>query len=99
MKEGKLHIIKIPHLNYVVVVEDKKKEDRPNAYAYCERVFDGESRICIPLPVGMKRSSRLLHEIIHVLQNICHDRNIDFYEEAEHTAYIGDWLFQEIIKL
>ena len=95
----KYHTIVIPHLNYVVVVENKKKDDRPQAYAYTERVYDGESRICIPLPVGKIRASRLLHEIIHVLQNICHDRNIDFYEEAEHTAYIGDWLFQEIIKL
>lgn len=99
MKEGKLHTIKIPHINYVVVIEDKRKDDRPQSYAYTKRVYEGESLICIPLPIGRARASRLMHEIIHVLQNICHDRMIDFYEEAEHTAYIGDYLFQEIIKL
>jgi hypothetical protein len=94
-----LHVIKIPHLNYRVVVEEKRKDDHPECYAYTEHVVEGETRLCIPFPIGKKRTAHLVHELIHVLQWIARDRELRFLFEEEHLAYLADWLFDEIMKL
>ena len=36
------------------------------------------------------------HELIHVLQFICADRNMDFVREQEHMAYIMHYLMGKV---
>lgn len=92
--------LKIPHIGYTVVVEQKKKDDRPGASAYTKMVYNAESLMVLPLPINSKKKNVVLvHEIIHVLQNICEGSNMVFLQEQEHMAYIADWLFQEICKI
>lgn len=98
--QKKLHILKLPHLNYTIVVEKKKKGDRDESDAYTKRVSVEESLICLPLPItGPVRQAHLVHEIMHVLQNICEGDNMNFLEEREHMAYIAGWLFTQISKI
>lgn len=93
-------ILKLPHLDYIVVIERKKKDDLKDAGGYTKYMHAGESMICLPLPIrGKKSASIAVHEIIHVLQNICEGSNMKFLNEREHMAYIADWLFDEICKI
>jgi len=92
-------IIKIPHLDYTIVVENKDKGDRDHSDAYTKHVCYGEVLLKIKMPIGPTRASYLLHEIIHILQFICEDKGMSFTTEIESMAYLSDWLFKEIIKL
>lgn len=92
--------LKIPHIDYVVVVENKKKGDLPEAGGYTKRMFAGECLLVLPLPItGPKKAAILVHELVHVIQNICEGSNMNFLYEREHMAYIAGWLFEEICKL
>lgn len=39
------------------------------------------------------------HETVHLLQLICRDFNVDFINEPESTAYLFEYLVQEIYKI
>lgn len=96
----KTSVIKLPHINYTVVVEHKKKGDLDGAAAYTRHVSPDESLICLKLPIkGPITAGHLVHEIMHVLQNIHEDRHMSFAHEREHMAYIAGYLFEQISKL
>lgn len=88
----------IPHLNYLVNVK-KVPAEKPvyNAVSWVQWVKDGEVDVYIKTPVTKTDSSLLAHELIHVLQNIAEDRNIDFLKEGEHMGYLMQWLHGEIM--
>lgn len=97
----KLHTIKLPHIGYTVVVEKlTKKNAIDGADGYTKYVTGEECLMVLKLPIkGPKTASFLVHELIHVLQNICSGSNMTFLYEREHMAYIAGYLFEEISKL
>lgn len=94
-------VIKIPHINYRVVIEKMTKANAiGNCDGYTKWVTPEESLMVLKLPIkGAKTASYAVHEIIHVLQNICEGSNMTFLMEREHMAYISGYLFDEICKL
>lgn len=100
-KRIKSKVIKLPHISYTVVIEQMTKaNDIGNADGYTEYVCAEECRMVLKLPIkGPKTASFLVHEIVHVLQNICSGSHMTFENEREHTAYIAGYLFEEICKM
>ena len=94
-------IIKLPHINFTVVVEKMTKNNSiGNADGYTKHISTEECLMVLKLPIkGPRTASFLVHEIIHVLQNICEGSNMTFLYEREHMAYIAGYLFEEICKL
>lgn len=97
---AKEYAIKIEHLKTVIIVTKKRKGDLAEAAAYAKRMCAGEYELVLPLPIkGKVTAGHLVHEIIHILQYIIEDNNMDFTKEREHMAYIVWYLFEQICKL
>lgn len=87
----------LPHIHYTVNIKQFKKapDSIENALAYVER---DDSNSCT---VYIDKTKKLMpgdiaHELIHVLQFICLDRNMNFTLEEEHCAYIMHYLMGKI---
>lgn len=90
--------IYLPHIHYTVRVRQirRRPEGLANALAYvlhdnpnqCTLYLDRKKRI-IP--------GDLAHELVHVLQFICLDRNISFTQEQEHMGYIMHYLMGRVL--
>jgi hypothetical protein len=83
--------IYLPHLNYTVHVRHFKPHPSgdSNAKAWAEHIDSRSAAIYISprdTPCG------IAHELIHVLQFIAADRNIDFIHEQEHFGYMMQYL-------
>lgn len=99
-KRNNEYLIKIPHLDYRVFIEKKKKGDLDAAAGYVKKMCVGECLMVLQLPIkGQVTAGHLVHEIIHVLQYIAEDHNMSFCYEREHLAYIAGYLFEEICKI
>ena len=91
----------IPHIHYTVnLVEIKKSKGNIKNFLSVyenatERIDKNTSNIYFNLPIKRRDLSTLAHELVHVLQNICGDRNISFTREEENTAYILHFLMNE----
>lgn len=86
--------IYLPHINYTVHTRVFKYHARvPNARAYVKRTDKNSCIIYLPKRTS---SSDLAHELIHVLQYICTDRDMDFVQEQEHMGYIMHYLMGRI---
>lgn len=86
--------ITIPHIGYTIHVKKFKENDRiNNGLAYVERTNQHSSTLYIP----QCRNADLAHELVHVLQNICIDRNIDFITETEHMGYLMHYIYARVI--
>lgn len=83
--------ILIPHLGFLIEVRPIPKNH--DAYA---STFIYRDKCKLVLPKGCPASA-VAHELIHVLQELCKQRNIDFKEEGEHMGYIMQWLMEEIL--
>jgi len=87
--------IKIPHLGYTVNVRQIKKIPAyltsRNVHAYVQKEDSNSCTIYLNLKKKIEAGD-LAHELIHVLQYICHDRNIDFNTETEHMGYLMHYL-------
>ena len=96
-------VIKIPHLEYTVYLKDVKQakgqiaESLKLLQAGTTHESTKSSTIWIKLPITFMESPTLGHEIIHVLQNICRERNIDFILEEEHVAYLFHYIMNECL--
>lgn len=88
--------IYIPHLHYTVNVKTFKKppEETPNAKRYVESIDGNTSNMYLP---EKNTPTDIAHELIHILQNICLNRNIDFSTETEHMGYLMQWLMGKIL--
>jgi len=90
--------IEINHLGYTVCVKDiksfKGKHGLNNILAITQSDSKNQATIYIKKPI--KDQAQLAHEVLHVLQWICIDRNISFTEEKEHMGYIMQFLMNEI---
>lgn len=88
--------IYLPHLNYTIFVKPFKKapDVMPNALTYCERINNKSCNIYVS---KKNIPGDLAHELVHVLQFICIDRNIDFTSETEHMGYLMHYLMGQIM--
>jgi len=87
--------IEIPHLNYTVRVRPYRKAPVgfEGAQAFTQRTSQWSSTI------HLKRNASpaiIAHEIVHVLQNLCRDRHMEFTIESEHMAYLMQYLMMTI---
>lgn len=89
----------IPHLDYTVRLLDTSKA-KGEARHFLKQVYGvtwkkdlSESVIYLPLPLKHGDWATLGHEIVHVLQNICQSKGIQFENETEHTAYLFQYIF------
>ena len=86
--------ILIPHLGYTVYIKDKKlakglvKNYLVKMEACRETINNNSSIIWIKLPIKPIDVPTLAHEVIHVLQHIAKEKDIDFIKEEEHFAYL-----------
>ena len=89
--------IYLPHLHYTIFVKvfTKKPPQLLHAKAYTEHT---DSNTCT-LFLEKKRESPgdVAHELIHVLQFICEDRDMIFTLEREHMAYLMHYLMGKIL--
>lgn len=91
--------ISIPHLGYTVRVRDinRYKGEKPNkALAFVEPTGFNSCTIHLNL-LKVVTPGCLAHELIHVLQFMCIDRNMDFVRETEHMAYLIHYLMGVIL--
>ena len=90
--------IYLPHIHYTVHIRQfvKTPPELNHALAYvqsndkdsCTIYMDLKSK---PTPGGLS------HELVHVLQFICLNRNIEFTAELEHCGYIMNYLMNRIM--
>lgn len=89
--------IYLPHIHYTLHIKQigKLPEGLSYAYAYVKR---NDKNSCT-LYLDQKRKvihADVAHELIHVMQFICLDRNIDFCTETEHMGYIMHYLLAQL---
>jgi len=82
--------IRLPHLGYTVRIRGPKPhpDGKPSA-AWITR--DNADRCTIYLPNKLT-PGMVSHELVHALQYICEDRNMEFLTESEHTAYLMQYM-------
>ena len=95
--------IKIPHLKYTVFILDKSKavgitkEYLKTRNACAVRVNNTTATVFIKMPVKQLQFPLLVHELVHVLQYIARDRDMDFIQEQEHFAYIMHYILNQVL--
>ena len=88
--------IYIPHLNYTVYVKTfvTPPPQIANAQAWVKR---NDMHSCTFFKKkGKGIPADIAHELVHVLQFICIDRNIDFCTETEHMGYLMKYIMGKI---
>lgn len=87
--------IYIPHLHYTILTKPFKRHERvPNARAYVERIDRNTVYIYLP---KKNLAGDLAHEVVHILQYICSDRDMDFVQEQEHMGYLMHYILGRIM--
>lgn len=90
--------IYLPHLHYTVRLRhfSKAPEELNNALAWTKH--DKNGVVTVYLPKGKQAYGDVAHELIHVLQFICLDRNIRFEFEHEHFGYLMHYLMGQVFN-
>ena len=89
--------IKIEHLDYTITVKDPKsyKGEKDFVAMVVPNDFYG-CTLYIKRPVEKRHLSTLAHELMHVLQFVAEERDIDMSSEKEHFGYLMEWLMNQI---
>ncbi len=84
--------IYLPHIHYTVKIREFKSPPKEisNAQAYTEHDKNGQCTVY--LPKGKQEAGDVAHELIHILQFMCLDRNMRFELEQEHMGYMMHYL-------
>lgn len=91
--------IYLPHINYTVYVKQINYKRLPDQIRHAKAFVKRDDMYGCTLYIDLKKKTLpadLAHELVHVLQFICLDRNIDFPVEQEHMGYIMHYLMAEI---
>lgn len=92
-------IINLPHLTYQVYFytgkDIPKNCSNEGSIAWTVK-GENSSAVCIREKIDAQ-PTLLAHEIMHVLQFLAHERNMDFLQEQEHFAYLMQFLLAEML--
>ena len=94
--------IVINHLGYTIEVLDRKKAKGKefDLLQHCVAITHKgkhKSTIYIKTPIKRNYIPVIAHELMHVIQNICVDRDIDMIQEQEQVAYIMQYALGKIM--
>jgi hypothetical protein len=87
--------IKIPHLGYTLIV--KQPDGSQKWKAWVTHDSTNQCTLYIKQPIIRSEDPTLAHELVHVLQYISADRNLDLTYELEHAGYLMGYLMNEIL--
>lgn len=87
--------IKLEHIGYTIYIKNIEKSEH-NFFACVEEVDSHSSIMWLPPKIQQKDYSLIAHEVIHVLQNICEARKMNFLIEKEHMAYLMQFILNKI---
>lgn len=97
--------IEIPHLKFIVYVKDMSElrgvevkgsgmtcllEDKNSACIFLQDV-----KMLVKNPFFFPY---VAHEVMHIIQILCKEFNMDIKNEHEHTAYLMNYLLEEILE-
>ncbi len=87
--------IYLPHLDYTILTKSFKRHTGvPNARAYARRIDASTVHLFLP---KKNMPGDLAHEVVHVLQYICNDRDMDFVQEQEHMGYLMHYILGRLM--
>lgn len=95
--------IYLPHINYTVTIKDIDKSSKitklfkNKPFGMAEQVDMNNAILYLPKKIHTYQHTTVGHEIIHVLQYIAEDRNMNFLLEHEHFAYLFSYIFNKIL--
>lgn len=98
----------ISHIGYTIYLKDIRKpsklvkdimKDKSYNWRACCEKSTHSSTIYMILPVKTVNIPTLCHELIHVFQNICESKGIDFVQEKEHISYLYQYTLNELLGL
>lgn len=102
--------VEIPHVRFTVYFMDLSKlMGVPKLGAGYTCVFEdthqenGKTNVCIFLQDIKENIQKIefvpyvAHEIMHALQILCENLNMQIEEEKEHTAYIMHYLLEQVL--
>jgi hypothetical protein len=91
--------IYIPHLHYTIKVNFKAtKYLNSVGLEACVLYNKNNLVLCLrrePKPIDFPT---VAHEVLHLIQYICRDRNINMTEEIEHCGYLMQFILNKILK-
>ena len=93
------------HIGYTVMLKDINKapkellEQVVGCVSCVEEIDKHSSVIWIKLPIRKIDIPVLGHEIVHVLQNIAIQKNIDFKQETEHFGYMYQYIISSFLDM
>lgn len=98
-KQPKTLVIDIPHLGYkiAVIIEPKEFTGRQEgSIMFAENSGKDIASIFFRKKPTPSQAGIVAHEIMHVLQFMCRNRNIAMEVENEHMGYLMQYIFQNI---
>jgi len=101
MKKGKIYIIEVPHLAYQIkyginTTDPYWMEDR-HVKMFAENTNRHTASIFFKKQPKMENVFIVAHEVMHCLQYMCRNRNIDMARESEHMAYLMQYILGHIM--
>lgn len=88
----------LPHINYTVRFRPFKKPPASIEHAKAWAKRDDKNG-CTVYFAAKETPCGIAHELVHVLRHICIDRHMLFDDEAEHMAYIMQYLMGQALGL
>ena len=90
--------IYLAHLNYTVRLRQSGQPPEEVKHAISWVISEDKNTCTLYTDLKTRiHPGDLSHELIHVLQFICLDRNINFTLEQEHMGYLMQYLFGQIM--
>lgn len=96
MKIYKQNIV-IEHLGYTIIVRDIKKYPSKDCVMYVEEKDNNSCYLNLPMKVSTKDFSTIAHEVLHCLQYIAENRNIDLTKEVENSGYLMQFILNKLL--
>lgn len=89
----------IPHLKYQIKVKQiplpsKRPAGMESVGAYTTFYDDQNCTIFLPKRPPIRV---IAHEVVHILRQMCIERNMDFTQESEHMAYVMQYILGKIL--
>lgn len=94
-KKSKPIVVEIPHLAYTINIKVDLKQftgSQSTWRAFAQHDNSYSSTIYLREKPKLEKVFLVSHEVMHCLQWMCRDRNIDMEYESEHMAYLMQYV-------